>query len=66
MKNTKNSLIRSESAETLHKKLLKISLWDSLNKNRKEPMSFAFKMTPTTVLNRVLAVEYMTRHRAEH
>lgn len=59
----KNSLIRSESPEALHSRLLRISLWDSLNSKRKEPMSFAFKITPTSVLNRVLAVEYMTRHR---
>jgi|JI10StandDraft_1071094.scaffolds.fasta_scaffold196117_2 hypothetical protein len=59
----KNSLIRSESPESLHSRLLRISLWDSLNSKRKEPMSFAFKITPTSVLNRVLAVEYMTRHR---
>lgn len=65
MKNEKNSLAGSESTEALHKKLLKISLWDSLNKNRKEPISFAFKITPTSVLNRVLAVEYMTRHREQ-
>ena len=65
MKKQKNSLARSESTEALHKKLLKISLWDSLNKNRKEPISFAFKSTPTSVLNRVLAVEYMTRHREQ-
>ncbi|HNA79609.1 MAG TPA: hypothetical protein PKY99_09160 [Turneriella sp.] len=63
--NNKNNLIRSETTESLHQKLLRISLWDSLNKNRKEPMSFAFKITPTSVMNRVLAVEYMTRHRTE-
>jgi len=59
----KNQLIRSEDAEALHTRLLRISLWDSLNSKRKEPMSFAFKITPTSVLNRVLAVEYMSRHR---
>lgn len=59
----KNHLVRSESPEALHTKLLRISLWDSLNSKRKEPMSFAFKITPTSVLNRVLAVEYMSRHR---
>ena len=59
----KNHLARSESPEALHTKLLRISLWDSLNSKRKEPMSFAFKITPTSVLNRVLAVEYMSRHR---
>lgn len=82
MKVTKNSLIRSESPEALHKRLLKISLWDSLNENRKTPMSFALKINPTSAMvhgctrlggdrdvvppsmNRVLAVEYMTRHRA--
>ncbi len=65
MKVTKNQLIRSESPEALHKRLLRISLWDSLNENRKTPMSFALKINPTSVLNRVLAVDYMTRHRAE-
>lgn len=63
MKKLNNNLIRSESPDVLHKRLLKTSLWDSLNKNRKEPISFAFKINPTSVLNRVLAVEYMTRHR---
>jgi hypothetical protein len=65
MKN-KNHLIRSESAEKLHSRLLRLSLWDSLNSKRKEPMSFAFKITPTSVLNRVLAVEYMSRHREDN
>jgi len=59
----KNKLIRNETSEALHKRLLKISLWDSLNKNREEPMSFAFKINPTSVMNRVMAVQYMTRHR---
>lgn len=59
----KNHLALCESAESLHSRLLRISLWDSLNSKRKEPMSFAFKITPTSVLNRAFSVEYMSRHR---
>ena len=61
MKKPKNNLIRSENGEDLHRRLLRISLWDSLNKNRKEPISFAFKAKASDVINRALAVEYLSR-----
>lgn len=66
MKKQKNLLIRRESPEDLHQKLLRISLWDSLNKDRKQPISFAFKVNPNDVINRALSVEYLTRMRERH
>lgn len=63
MKKEKNGLIRSENAEELHQKLLRISLWDSLNKDRKQPISFAFRMNLNDTINRALSVEYLTRMR---
>ncbi len=66
MKKKQNGLIRSENAEDLQQKLLRISLWDSLNKDRKRPISFAFKVNPNDVINRALSVEYLTRMRERH
>lgn len=66
MKKQKNSLIRSEKAEDLHQKLLRISLWDSLNKDRKQPLSFAVKVNPNDVINRALSVDYLNRMRERH
>jgi hypothetical protein len=62
-KKQKNGLIRNENAEDLHQKLLRISLWDSLNKDRKQPISFAFKLNSNDIVNRALAVEYLNRMR---
>lgn len=62
MKKNKSSLVVSDSEE-LHQRLLKLSLWDSLNKNRKQPISFAFKVSPHDVINRALSVEYLARMR---
>jgi hypothetical protein len=62
MKKNKNSLATS-NPEELHQRLLKLSLWDSLNKNRKQPISFAFKVNPHDVINRALSVEYLARMR---
>jgi hypothetical protein len=66
MKKQKSGLIRSDNAQELHQKLLRISLWDSLNKDRKQPISFAFKVNPNDVINRALSVEYLTRMRERH
>ncbi len=57
----KNKKIRTETGEELHRRLLRISLWDSLNKDRKQPISFAFKAKASDVINRALAVEYLSR-----
>jgi hypothetical protein len=72
MKTKKNSLFTRKtkhSASTqeqltaegdeLHRRLLRISLWDTLNKDRKQPISFAFKAKASDVINRVLAIEYL-------
>lgn len=66
MKKQKNGLIRSDNAEDLHQKLLRISLWDSLNKDRKQPISFAVKVNPNEVINRALSVDYLNRMRERH